>query len=151
MVQLKMWIRKLMMTKANDLFRYKGVLAIAGTQQKYVFQGVHMLFSGNLEPAHLWKDDEVRDCRFVFIGRNLDKEELQKGIMDCKVEPLRFEGGDCVEARVMDGLWVKGRVYDIWDGGYPYTIALDKELGIETCITWCWAPLDTDEFVRKAS
>jgi len=148
-VQLKMWIRKIMLTKANDLFRYKGVLAVAGTGSKYVFQGVHMLFSGNLEPSHRWKDDETRECRFVFIGRNLDKEELEKGIMACKVGPLRFSQGDCVKACINSNQWATGRVVQIWDEGYPYMIELDVEPGAYACQTWTWAPMDTDDFVQR--
>ncbi len=29
-----------------NLFRYKGVLAVRGMKKKFVFQGVHMIFSG---------------------------------------------------------------------------------------------------------
>lgn len=122
MRQLLQWIRKTIITKSQDLCRYKGVLAIAGSDAKHIFQGVHMLFAGKLESAHLWKDDEVRECRFVFIGRNLNKEEFQKGMMDCKAGPLRFDVSDDVEVCVKDGVWLKGCVYDTWSEGYPYSI-----------------------------
>jgi len=147
--QLSSWIRGLMKTKANDLFRYKGVFAVSGTNMKYVFQGVHMLFSGRLEPDHKWKEDEVRECRFVFIGRDLNKDELEKGVMECKVGPLRFEEGDCVEACINPDQWVSGRVIKLWDEGYPYLIELDVEPGATTCLTWTWAPMDKDACVRK--
>jgi len=146
-MQLKMWIRQLMRTKADDLFRYKGVLAVKGSAMKYVFQGVHMLFSGDLEPSFKWKDDEVRECRFVFIGRNLDKEALKLGIMECKVEPLRFQVGDCVQANIGQH-WMDGQVIKTWDEGYPYLIDLDIEPGTSACTSWGWAPMDTDVFVR---
>merc|ERR1740121_2623589 len=82
-----------MMTKATDLFRYKGVMAVKGMEQKFVFQGVHMIFSGNFN-ATKWKATEKRECRFVFIGRNLDKQALIDGVMACKVEgELRFKVG----------------------------------------------------------
>ena len=46
---------------------------------KYVFQGVHMLFSGGFNKDVVpWKKGEKRECRFVFIGRNLDHKELEK-------------------------------------------------------------------------
>ncbi|DAC45272.1 MAG TPA: GTP-binding protein, partial [Candidatus Thalassarchaeaceae archaeon] len=41
--KLEGWIGGLMQDKAQDLFRYKGVLAVKGMDQKFVFQGVHML------------------------------------------------------------------------------------------------------------
>ena len=56
-------------------FRYKGVLSVAGKTQKFVFQGVGMLFSGGFVRAE-WGADETRENRFVFIGRDLDKQRL---------------------------------------------------------------------------
>ena len=50
-------------------------------ERKFVFQGVHMLFSG--EPLEAWGVDEVRESRLVFIGRNLKFEELDAGLRDC--------------------------------------------------------------------
>ena len=44
--KLERWIGELMQSKGEDLFRYKGVLAVKGMDRKFVFQGVHMLFGG---------------------------------------------------------------------------------------------------------
>ena len=62
--------------------------------RKFVFQGVHMLFDGQFMDE--WAPDEKRETRFVFIGKNLDKEELIQGFLACKVEDpeLRFEVGE---------------------------------------------------------
>jgi len=147
--QLKMWIRGLLKTKANDLFRYKGVLAVKGSEEKYVFQGVHMLFTCKLDDAHTWGENEVRDCRFVFIGRNLDKAELEKGIMECKVGPLRFQPGDCVRANVDGEQWLDGYISSLWDQGYPYMIEVELQPGTYGCCSYCWAPMDDDLYVRK--
>lgn len=139
-LQLRAWISELLQDKATDLFRYKGVLAVKGMPDKFVFQGVHMLFNGHFDPRFSWKDDEIRECRLVFIGRNLDKEFLQKKVMDCKVGPLRFKVGDAVEANCEQ--WLPGEVIKLWDEGNPYRIRLQN--GEE-----CWGPLDSDSFVRK--
>ena len=54
--KLQDWIGTLMRDKSEDLFRYKGVLAVKGMEEKYVFQGVHMLFGGNFsKDIGLWK------------------------------------------------------------------------------------------------
>eukprot|EP01044_Picomonas_judraskeda_P035894 COSAG03_NODE_15586_length_426_cov_1.269113_1_plen_76_part_10 len=66
-----------------NLFRYKGVLNVAGMERKFVFQGVGMLFSGDFVDA-VWGPDEARECRFVFIGKDLDKQTLIDGFMACK-------------------------------------------------------------------
>ena len=82
---LNMWIREIVVGQGKDLFRYKGVLAVKGMKQKFVFQGVHMIFTGGFnKDLAPWKEGEKRTCRFVFIGRNLDEEKLKKGFMDCK-------------------------------------------------------------------
>ena len=142
--KLERWIGNLMQTKAEDLFRYKGVLAVKGMDQKFVFQGVHMLFGGSFsEEIGLWKENEKRECRFVFIGRNLDHEELEKGLMDCKAEELRFSEGDVVYANVGD--FAKGIILKCWDQGNPYRVEIqDKEK------TNVWVPIDNNDFIMPA-
>ena len=77
--KLNRYIGKLMREDGENLFRYKGVLAVKGIDEKYVFQGVHMLFGGEFtREIGLWKAGERRECRFVFIGRDLDHEALKK-------------------------------------------------------------------------
>jgi G3E family GTPase len=97
---LSEWISVLLRTKGADLFRYKGVMACKGMNNKFIFQGVGMLFSGGFSNLE-WADDEVRECRFVFIGRNLDRDELMAGVNNCRVDnnPLRFSVGDCIFAK----------------------------------------------------
>lgn len=141
--KLQKWIGEIIQTKSNDLFRYKGVLAVKGMPQKFVFQGVHMMFSGGFNDA-LWKPEEARECRFVFIGRNLDKAALIDGFMSCKVEgEPRFKIGDEVEANV--GTWKRGKILRLWDDGNPYRIEL-----ADAKKTNVWGPVDDDRFVRRA-
>ena len=59
----------------------KGIVAVAGEAERFVFQGVHMLFQG--QPGDAWGDAE-RSCRLVFIGRNLDETELDAGFRGCR-------------------------------------------------------------------
>jgi len=144
--KLQHYIRSLIgdMEKAMNLFRYKGVLAVRGMKKKFVFQGVHMIFTGGFSDDSEWKSDETRDCRFVFIGRNLDKEALIKGFEECKAEgELRFKVGDKVQANV--GKWVEGIILKQWDEGNPYRIELQD--GQKTNV---WGPIDQDEFVRAS-
>jgi len=125
--RLNEWIDEVISTKATDIFRYKGVLAVRGMDLKFVFQGVHMIFTGGFaEELPPWKEGEERECRFVFIGRNLDEEMLKEGFMDCKAEDnLRFKVGDKVFARC-DGGWMPGVIIKLWDEGNPYRIELTK-------------------------
>lgn len=46
------WLGMLLKEKGNDIYRMKGVLAIAGNINRFVFQGIHMLFDG--KPMTPW-------------------------------------------------------------------------------------------------
>ena len=141
--KLQAWIGKLMQEQGEDLFRYKGVLSVKGMDEKYVFQGVHMLFAGDFqENIGLWKEDEVRECRFVFIGRNLDHEALQDGLKACVAEDLRFKVGDTVYANI--GQFSKGRILKCWDEGNPYRVEIQNAERSNV-----WVPIDNDNYVRK--
>ena len=142
--KLESWIGELMQTKAEDLFRYKGVLAVKGMDQKFVFQGVHMLFGGDFsQEIGLWKDGEDRECRFVFIGRDLDHQELEAGLLECKAEELRFKVGDTVYANI--GEFTKGKILKCWDQGNPYRVEIQNKER-----TNVWVPIDNDNYILPA-
>ena len=61
-----------------QLMRYKGILNIKGVDKRVVFQGVHMLMGSDL--GVLWVDGEVRESKMVFIGKDLPREVLEKGL-----------------------------------------------------------------------
>ena len=141
--KLQAWIGQLMREQGEDLFRYKGVLAVKGMDAKFVFQGVHMLFGGEFsEEIGLWKEGEERECRFVFIGRDLDPEALQQGLMACQAEELRFNVGDTIYANI--GEFTKGRILKCWDEGNPYRVEIQNDEK-----TNVWVPIDNDNYVRK--
>merc|ERR1711862_406996 len=77
--KLNQWISWLLKEKGVDLFRSKGVLAVKGMKEKFVFQAIHMLFANSQEGS--WKEGEEKRCKMIFIGRNLDREELTTGFM----------------------------------------------------------------------
>ena len=97
--KLQSWIGQLMREQGEDLFRYKGVLAVKGMDAKFVFQGVHVLLVVSSAKSAL-KEGEERECRFVFVSRDLDPDALQQGLMACQAEELRFNVGDTVYANI---------------------------------------------------
>lgn len=142
--KLNRYIGKLMREDGENLFRYKGVLAVKGIDEKYVFQGVHMLFGGDFtREIGLWKAGEKRECRFVFIGRDLDHEALKKGLMECRAEELRFNVGDKVYANI--GEFAEGRVLKTWDEGNPYRVEIQNKEKSNV-----WVPIDDDDYVRES-
>lgn len=78
--KLNEWIGELLRTKGNDIFRSKGVLAVKGSPNRLVFQGVHMLFDGKFDRP--W-GKEPRTNTLIFIGRNLDRATLNEGFRAC--------------------------------------------------------------------
>ncbi|HEV7432237.1 MAG TPA: GTP-binding protein, partial [Steroidobacteraceae bacterium] len=74
------WLSYLLQTRGPDILRMKGVLSFRDEPRRYVFHGVHMVFDGQLERP--WGTAE-RINRLVFIGRNLDRQELEAGFESC--------------------------------------------------------------------
>merc|ERR1712066_778279 len=92
MPELNKWIGWLLKEKGVDLFRSKGVLAVKGMSERFVFQAIHMLFANS--QGNPWQKDEERRCKMIFIGKNLNREELTSGFMACMascVEPIKGE------------------------------------------------------------
>merc|ERR1712146_606896 len=79
------FIGEILKTLGNDIYRMKGVLSIAGSAEKFVYQGVHMIFDGEFQSA--WAAGERRCSTLVFIGKNLDKAALEKSFRECLVTP----------------------------------------------------------------
>lgn len=67
----------------SDLLRYKGILHIAGSERKIIYQGVHMLLADSTGAK--WAENEVRQSVLVFIGRNLPKAEFLAALDSCRV------------------------------------------------------------------
>ena len=77
------WLEPIVTEKGVDIYRMKGLIAIAGDDKKYVYHAVHMIYSSAYtEP---WGDEE-RCCKLMFIGKNLDRAELGAGFAKCRVE-----------------------------------------------------------------
>ena len=99
MTMLNHWLDRLIGGEGENLYRYKGVIAVKGMNEKLVFQGVGMMFTDSVQGK--WKPGEERASSFVFIGKNLKSEFLKDGFKSCLVspEPLRFPIGAKIMAR----------------------------------------------------
>jgi G3E family GTPase len=74
------WIRGFIMERGVDILRTKGILSLAGQENRYVFQGVHMVMDSAWGPS--WDSDD-RESRLVFIGRDLDETEIEAAFKAC--------------------------------------------------------------------
>jgi len=75
------FLSTLLRERGQDLFRSKGIVSLAGEDERFVFQGVHMLLDSAVGAP--WGATE-RSSRMVFIGRNLDRAMLINGINACR-------------------------------------------------------------------
>jgi len=78
--RLENYLKDLLRDSGDDIFRLKGILAIAGEANRVILQGVHRLME--LRPADAW-GSQKQESRLVFIGRNLDKAGLERGLRGC--------------------------------------------------------------------
>ena len=76
------WIQKVTQTDGPNILRLKGIIAFKSDDERYVVQGVHMIVEGDHQRP--WKDTEKRESRLVFIGRELDREKLEKSFKACE-------------------------------------------------------------------
>jgi G3E family GTPase len=78
------WLGWLLRERGVDIFRMKGIINVKDFDKRFVFQGVHMLFDG--QPDREWGVGERRNNKMIFIGRNLDRAELNSRFAACLVK-----------------------------------------------------------------
>jgi len=74
------WVQDLVQKEGPNILRCKGILAFKDDDQRFVFQGVHMILDGHQRP---WQAGEKRDSRIVFIGRNLPGKIITECFESC--------------------------------------------------------------------
>ena len=75
------WVQDLVQKEGPNILRCKGILSFKGDDERFVFQGVHMILDGDHQRP--WKESEKRESRIVFIGRNLPQERIKAGFESC--------------------------------------------------------------------
>ena len=75
------WLQNLVAVEGQKILRSKGILAFTDDDERYVFQGVHMMLEGDHQRP--WKDGEARESRLVFIGRELPEQTIRDGFESC--------------------------------------------------------------------
>lgn len=81
---LNRWLYQLVQARGADIFRMKGILNLDDNARRFVFQGVHMTLDG--QPGKAWGADQIRFNEIVFIGRNLDAQELYTSFRSCFIK-----------------------------------------------------------------
>jgi len=75
------WLNDFTQERGPDILRLKGIIAFPNEPKRFVVQGVHMILDGDVQRD--WKEGEAKVSRLVFIGRNLDRAELEAKFAAC--------------------------------------------------------------------
>lgn len=78
------WVNQVTQIQGPNILRLKGILALKDDPQRYVIQGVHMIVEGDHQRD--WKENEPRESRLVFIGRDLNWDVLKSSFHACVAE-----------------------------------------------------------------
>lgn len=79
--KIGLFIAEQILVNPDGFVRYKGILNIAGMEERFVFQGVHTQFNNTKDRP--WHENEERLSEVVLIGRELDEEALTQALRDC--------------------------------------------------------------------
>jgi G3E family GTPase len=69
------------LSQRECVYRSKGIVAIGGSRHRAVFHGVNNRFT--IYWDRLWRSDEARTSRLVFIGKALRREPIEWGLRQC--------------------------------------------------------------------
>lgn len=86
-VKLNTFFCNLLRDYGESIYRCKGVVNVQQMDEPLLFQGVSSLFATTSGRA--WAPGERRETRAVFIGRDLDREKIERGLLECVAEPLK--------------------------------------------------------------
>lgn len=76
--KFSLWMESFFYFSSSRVFRVKGILSFAGKGRKVIFHSVRGAFM--LEDADEWRDEEERESRLVFIGKGINKNEIEQAL-----------------------------------------------------------------------
>lgn len=81
--KLEVFLSAMIELYGTQLLRYKGIVYAKNEPNRIVFQGVHMLMSGDQSTP--WQSTEQPHSVLVFIGKTLPQERFKEGLQLCLV------------------------------------------------------------------
>ena len=75
------WINMLLILSGYQIYRIKGILNIEGETRKIIFQSVRS--NSKLDLGNPWMEGEIKKSKIIFIGNNIKREPLDKGLKGC--------------------------------------------------------------------
>lgn len=81
LLQLRHYLTVMLFVQGAFFYRIKGILNIEGFNRQLIIQSVKG--APVFTDGDAWPDDIERETRIVFIGKNLKREILEKGLKQC--------------------------------------------------------------------
>lgn len=83
-MKVQLWLDAIASMLEGRLIRYKGFLDLAQEPRRGILQGVYELYT--VSYGEEWQEDEPRATELVFIGRDLDRDMLERGMRACQAD-----------------------------------------------------------------
>lgn len=74
------WMQEMLRHQSANLYRSKGLLSVVGTESRFVYHTVHEVME--IEEGSPWKKEEKRESVFVFIGKDLDRKDIEGSMQE---------------------------------------------------------------------
>ncbi|MNH22189.1 putative GTP-binding protein YjiA [compost metagenome] len=81
LLKFRHWLNVLLVIQGQSFYRIKGVLNFAGLDERHIVQSV--MNNATYTPGSDWEEGMVRTSKIVFIGKNLRRDLLEKGLKNC--------------------------------------------------------------------
>ena len=78
---------EMIQNNAINIYRAKGVLAIQGREEKFIFQAVHESIDLGAATTS-WQKDEKKINKMVLIGKDIDGDKVKHCFNECLWKPL---------------------------------------------------------------
>lgn len=72
------WMEYYLLLNQSTIIRAKGILSFEGESRKQIFQAVKAAFE--LNDSYFWSNDEKRESKLIFIGKQLEEESIKNGL-----------------------------------------------------------------------
>ena len=83
-MQLGMWLDAFLQFNQDTIYRIKGILNIAGVDNRIILQSVHTQIQATVGKA--WDCKEKRESKIVIIGKDLNKSAISKNLEELCIQ-----------------------------------------------------------------
>ena len=82
-MKLGMWLDAFLQFNQDTIYRIKGILNIAGFDNRIILQSVHTQIQATVGKA--WEESEKRESRIVIIGKELNHSAIEKNLEELTI------------------------------------------------------------------